>query len=257
MSFESLIQEKFIEFLNDFKFSFENQQKTIFPSEQEAKIKLFFKFLKEYIWKLKKYGSIASFELQWLIQDYEGFSICDILAISDDFALKYDILYLLWKFNGNTFINDKPPNPKSSHFQKLWEYLFLYADASRFKWVEECKKPIFVIIDNETNGIFLSENSENEEAINLEHEFQDFSEFLKKNIYFKQSPNDFVRYLLEKGKYQLSFKVREEIKMAITLYYSDDAKQRLLGHDYFGLASYLSSEILKSRNSLFYNIINL
>lgn len=266
MTFETLIQEKFIEFLKDYKVSFENLPKPLsqeryqeFIKQKEGPLKRLFKCLKEYIWKLQKYGNIISYELHWVTKNYDDCSICDVLAISEDFCLMYDILFVLWKFDGNGFFLVDPPKAKETHFQKLWDFLFLYADSSGLKWVDLSKKegykfekkPRFLIIGEETNGL-LCEEPENKEALDLEQEFTVFNKIFEENKSQEKGPNEFIHFLVEKGKVSLCYKTKAEIKIAMNMFYYEDPKQSQIGKEFLCLASYLCWDIIRSRN--YYNL---
>ena len=262
MSFETLIQEKFVEFLKDYKVSFGNLPKPLsqenyqeFVRQKEGPLKRFFKCLKEYIWKLQKYGNIISYELQWVTKKYDECSICDVLAISEDFCLMYDILFVLWKFDGNGFFLVDPPKAKETHFQKLWDFLLLFAGSSGLKWADFSKKegfkfekkPRFLIIGEENDGL-LCENPKNKKALDLEQEFTDFNNIFEEKKATERGSNIFIHFLIEKGKVRLRFKTKVEIKLAMNLFYYEDPKQNQLCKEFICLASYLCWDIIRSRN---------
>ena len=159
MAFEDLIEQKFIEFLKDYKLSFEKLKRPFetkeyedFIKEKETLLKLYFRHLKEYILKLSIQTVVMNFELSYLMKSYENSTICDILTITEDFMLKYDICFVFHIMQGNNFYQKEPLDPKSTHFQTFYDFLSLYADASSLKWMDFFnkedlfsmnKKPIF------------------------------------------------------------------------------------------------------------------
>ena len=262
LSFETLIQEKFIEFLKDYKLSFENLPKPLsqikyqeFIRYKEGPLKIFFKCLKEYIWKLQTYSKIIRYELHWITKNYDDCNICDVLGRTEDFCLKFDILFVLQQFDGTAFFSEDPPKANETHFlQKLWDFLYLYADSSEMKWADFSKKegfkfekkPRFLKIGAVNNGL-LSENPDNLENIDLEQEFIDFNNLMDEQRWRERGPNEFIQFLVEKGHGNLSFKTREEIKLAMSLFYYKEHNQSQIGLDYICLASYLCYNIMNSR----------
>lgn len=262
LSFETLIQEKFIEFLKDYKLSYQNLPKPLsqvkyqeFITQKEGPLKRFFQCLKEYTWKLLKYGNVASYELYWVTKNYDDCSIGDVLAISEDFCLMYDILFVLWKFDGNGFFLVDPPKAKETHFQKIWDFLYLFADSSGLKWADFSnktgfkfeKKPRFLVILEENNGL-LSEKPENKETLDLEQEFSDFNKVSEENKEQERGSNEFIHFLVEKGKVNLDLKTKTEIKLAMNVFYYEDQKKIQIGKEFLCLASYLCWEIIRSGN---------
>ena len=143
IAFEDLLERKFIEFLKDYKIGFEKLQRPLltdeysnFIKEKEIPLKLYFQYLKEYLWKLTTQTTVTNYQLNYLLKGYDDCSICDIFAITDDFTLKFNICYILKKMQ-NTFDQNEINNLKmNSHYQTLYDILVIYSSASELKWID-------------------------------------------------------------------------------------------------------------------------
>ena len=72
-----------------------------FIQEKESPLKLYFQYLKEYLWKLTTQTTITNYLLAYLMKSYDDCSICDIFAITEDFSMKFNICYILNKMQNN------------------------------------------------------------------------------------------------------------------------------------------------------------
>jgi len=280
MAFEDLIEQKFIEFLKDYKLSFEKLKRPFetkeyedFIKEKETLLKLYFRHLKEYILKLSIQTVVMNFELSYLMKSYENSTICDILTITEDFMLKYDICFVFHIMQGNNFYQKEPLDPKSTHFQTFYDFLSLYADASSLKWMDFFnkedlfsmnKKPIFLTFQKEKPA-FCSESNENDIILNLEEEFQNYS--LKTSLFHRNSIGfqEFIHEVLKEKKpeIKLDFKLAEEIKLISQFFYFEEIKNKEEKPElknklmFFLLIIFRCNDIIKSsKKSCFFSILN-
>ena len=273
ISFEVVIEEKFVEFLIDYKASYDKlkkpfikQEYTDFILKKEATLKLFFKYLKEYISTCAK----TIYEPFYLIQIYENCSICDILSITGDFSLKFDILFTLSKFPGSKFYLSDPQNPTKSHFNNLFDFLSLYGDIEELLWadfwkkqgpLEIIKKEIFLVFDEKSNFLRLDiEKTKNKLILNLNEEIENSSKKIQENNDMFRSPSNFVYFIEEKIKIshpevKVEVKLTEEIKLIVDLFYlndNDNSKNNLI---YFYFITFLCDNIMNSSKSYIFNYI--
>ena len=277
IAFEDLIEQKFIEFLKDYKLGFEKLQRPLltdeyskFINEKETPLKLYFQYLKEYLWKLMTFTTVTNYQLAYLLKSYDDCSICDIFALTDDFSLKFNICYILNKMKNNFFDQNGIEDIKSGHYQKLYDMLLLYSSDSALKWMDFSRvdnlfcvkfRPIILSFDFEMWHFFCAEEKEKSVILNLETEFTNYSKFCEQNEKFSMSPNGYQEYirkiLMEKEReLKFNFKLIEEIKLISIFFFFNDLNMKETNQSlknqifYFLLVNLLSNEIMRSSKIL-------
>ena len=272
IAFEDLLERKFIEFLKDYKIGFEKLQRPLltdeysnFIKEKEIPLKLYFQYLKEYLWKLTTQTTVTNYQLNYLLKGYDDCSICDIFAITDDFTLKFNICYILKKMQ-NTFDQNEINNLKmNSHYQTLYDILVIYSSASELKWIDFSNvddpfvvkfRPMFLTLA-EFNLIECTEVEKETLILNLEKEFAIYSNLCKSNEKFSWSPlayQEYIRLTLSDRHpdLKITFRLMEEIKLISIFFFFDEFKNQETNKKlknkwiYFILTTFLCTEILKS-----------
>lgn len=273
LAFEKAIEIHFKSLLLDYKTSYDKLKRPIlkdeikeFIKEKETPVKLYFQYLKEYLFKMVTSTNVANYSLFFLTESYKNYSICDIFAITNDFSLKYNILYALFKIS-TVFVATIPEDIKSTHYKTLYDIFLLYSDSSQLKWVDFSsnnllsflgEKPKYLIIQSKNEIFFISEKEKNnyniEIIINLEEEHENYIKSLQEDVNLDANPNDYVERIVsilkEKHPNTISgFKLKEEIKLAAAIHYLKDFEDKITykrNLNYFYLGCYLSHEIIKT-----------
>jgi len=276
IAFEGLIEEKFIEFIKDYKIGFEKLQRPLmtgeyatFIQEKESPLKLYFQYLKEYLWKLTTQTTITNYLLAYLMKSYDDCSICDIFAITEDFSMKFNICYIL-----NKMQKDINPNEMTTLQRDLLsDILFLYSSTSELKWMDFSSgdnpfdlkfRPKFLTIEKNNNVKVCAEVNNECFALDLEKEFVNYSLICQENQKFRWSPIPFQEYIADilGDKYkdlELNFMLMEEIKLISTFILFEDIKSKETQMElntkwgYFILVSFLCNELMNSSKKLIFS----
>ena len=90
---EVLLEKKFIEFLTNYKKSFDSLQRPFLKEEyakfietREKPLKKYFQYLKVYLQKWVPNSEATDYDLYFLTKEYDGCSLCDMFTISDDYS---------------------------------------------------------------------------------------------------------------------------------------------------------------------------
>ena len=245
-------------FLIDYKNSYENLQRPFliaeyenFIKKKETPLKDFFQLLKEYLEKWVYSTHYTHFELFYLMKEYNGCSICDIFTITENFSLKFNILYALFKMKGNKFYEKDPKTPISPHFQNLYDILEFYNDFCQtgdflnFNYfddkslIEKCKSYYIKKVGDEVK--ITETPSSKDFQLDLFKEFEKYIEKTKQNENLLINYNGFIEYIKEKvsaKSTKWNFQTSETLKIiSIFIYFRENRKNDLF---YFYLSSFLA-----------------
>ena len=254
LAFEELIEKTYITLLKDYKYSFDNlkrpfinEEYSYFLEKKEKPLKIYFQLLKEYIFKLQTTTNVQNIKFYYLIRNYENCSICDILTTTNDFSLKFNILYLLNKdASDNLFETASVENLNSTHYQILYEFLFVYSDPLHLKFLDfhlknrlnliKEKPKYLAVIDNEIQFIYINDCNQVdiETRFDLEEQFLNFKKIYQndKDENLHLNPQAFKEFLdsVIKKKYpaiNIDCKILEEIKVFFFIFHCTDGNYKV------------------------------
>ena len=265
---EVLLEKKFIEFLTNYKKTFDTLQRPFrkeeyvkFIETREKPLKTYFQYLKVYLQKWLPYSEGTYYELYFLTKEYDGCSICDIFTISDDYSLKYHVFVALFRIQAKNFYEIEPKDQKTTHYRRIYDCLSFYANVcdEKKEWLDF--EELYSADTSKRNvkilKILINEEEKNFKNIDLFSEFQNYSKIMSENEYLI-SPTGFSEFLIKNlnegnPKLKIDFKIKETIKMVASFFFLDDFSSIDTNQEfknnlfYFYLTCFIVQEIAKTR----------
>lgn len=232
--------------LKDYKNSYDKLKRPFlkndyyqFLKEKEEPIKFFFQYLKEFVVKCLTASPLLGLDLSFLVKSDEDCSFFDILRITNDYSLKFNIFYLFVKMQ-NPFFFEKvsPSSIKNTYLEFFYDFIILYSDDKHMKWMNfNGKQENFSFLEYQPRIVALQKNKEirladkdfkeengEKKLFDLEEIYKKYLESIEKDKLLLPNPNGFIEFLLNEAAnlypdLNLSYKHQEEIKLAINFFY--------------------------------------